>query len=206
MDILAEQLKKKFGSKYDYLKLFDVVYDKENMECIATFLYPMTIKEMSEEARSEIEEVVSAYLGLNAKTKVKFKKSFCDERLLRKDVKRFIDENFKAISVYLSEDQIQITEDENGITVSLLVGEEIKRFYEANKVSGAIHKFLLENNIGTFNVEAVLDKDYEIQDEIEDVEVVVEAKRRLRYKVEPIKKIVGKDIPAEPEFIKNQDK
>lgn len=206
MDILTEQLKKKFGSKYDYLKLFDVVYDKENMECIATFLYPMTMKEMSEESREEIEDFVSSYLSLNAKTKVKFKKSFCDERLLRRDVKRFIDDNFKAISVYLSEDQIKISENEDGINVSLLVGEQIKKFYEANKVSSAIHKFLLENNIGKFSVDAVLDKNFEIQEEIEDVEVVVEAKRRLRYKVEPINKIVGNDIPPEPEFIKNQDK
>ncbi len=205
MDIIIENLKKKYGDKYDYLKLYDVIYDEANSQCIVTFLYPMTMKEVDDEARIEIEEYVKNYLSLNAETKVKFKKSFNDSRILIKDIKKFVDTNFKAISVYLSEKQIKIKEENDKIFVVLLIGESIKAFYDSNKISAKIHQFLNENNIGDFVVDAVIDEKYEINKEIGDVEVVVEAKRKVRYQVEYIKKIVGSNIIPEPELIKHQE-
>ena len=78
MDILSENIKKIYGDKYDYLKLYDIIYDEGNGQCIVTFLYPMTMREVDDLARKEIEEFVSKFLALNAEVKVKFKKSFND--------------------------------------------------------------------------------------------------------------------------------
>lgn len=207
MDILTENLKKIYGDKYDYLKLYDVIYDETNGQCIVTFLYPMTMKEVDDNAREEIESFVSKYLDLNAEVKVKFKKSFNDFRILRKEIKRFIDENFKAISFYLKEEQIFIENGEGEkILVSLHIGESIAEYYVSNKVSAKIYQFLNENNIGDFVVDYMVDNSFEIEKEIGDVEVVVEAKRKVRYQVEYIKKIVGSNIAPEPELIKHQDK
>lgn len=206
MDLLFDFLRKKFGDKYNYLKLYDVVLDKNGSECFVTFLYPMSMAGIDDETRKELEEAVREFLNINAKLSVKFKKSFCDPRLLKKDIKRFIDENFKAISVYLSDEQIDIEEKDDKIVVKFYIGNEIKKFYEANKVSVAVHNFLICNNIGQFDIEAVVDEKYEVKNDVGVVDVVVEAKKRLRYSVTPLKKIVGKDIPPEPEFIKNQDK
>jgi len=206
MDIILENLRKKYGDKYDYLKLYDIVYDRENSQCIVTFLYPMTMREVNEEARREIEEFTKNYLSLNAEVKVKFKKSFNDFRILKKDIKRFIDDNFKAISIYLSEEQIEINEVGEKISIKLHIGESIKAFYDSNKISAKVYQFLNENNIGEFIVDSFVDKDFEIEKEVGEVEVIVEAKRKVRYKVEYIKKIVGSNIAPEPELIKHQDK
>ncbi len=205
MDIILENLRKKFGDKYDYLKLYDVIYDEENSQCIVTFLYPMTMKEVDDNTRQEIENFVSNYLSLHCEVKVKFKKSFNDDRILRKDIKKFIDTNFKAISIYLDENQIEIKEENDNIFVTLLIGESIKAFYDSNKVSSKIYQFLNDNNIGNFVVEAVVSEKYEINKEVGDVEVVVEAKRKVRYQVEYIKKIVGQRFAPEPELIKHQE-
>ena len=206
MDAIIEFLRKKFGDKYDYLKLYDVIFDKESSSCFVTFLYPMSINQIDNSAREELQKCVAEFLNLNSKVVVKFKKSFCDPRLLRKDIKKFIDENFKAISVYLTENQIKILQNEDEIKIQFLVGEDIQKFYESNKVSSQVVSFLNKNNIGNFLVETVLDPKYNINEEVGDVEVVVDAKKRVRYEVEPIKTIVGKDIPPEPELIKNQNK
>lgn len=206
MDILSENIKKIYGDKYDYLKLYDIIYDEGNGQCIVTFLYPMTMREVDDLARKEIEEFVSKFLALNAEVKVKFKKSFNDFRILRKEIKRFVDENFKAISIYLKDEQVFIEQQEEKILVSVHIGQSLEEYYLSNKVSSKIFQFLNENNIGDFVVDYAIDSSYEIEEEIGEVEVVVEAKRKVRYQVEYIKKIVGSNIAPEPELIKHQDK
>ena len=194
MDILSENIKKIYGDKYDYLKLYDIIYDEGNGQCIVTFLYPMTMREVDDLARKEIEEFVSKFLALNAEVKVKFKKSFNDFRILRKEIKRFVDENFKAISIYLKDEQIFIEQKEEKIFVSVHIGQSLEEYYLSNKVSSKIFQFLNENNIGDFVVDYAIDSSYEIEEEIGEVEVVVESKRKVRYQVEYIKKIVGSNI------------
>lgn len=204
MDILTELLKKKFGDKYDYLKFYDVIYDRASGECVVTFLYPMTMKDVPQEAREEIEREVSEYLRLHATTKVKFKKSFNDVRILKRDIKHFVDTNFKAVSIYLTEEQIEIENIDDKILVTIHLNSAIKDYYEANKISSKIRQFLVENNIGDFVVDMKVDDSFVIQKDVGDVEILVEQKRKIRYQVEYVKKIVGGTIAPEPELIKNQ--
>ena len=64
MDLLFDFLRKKFGDKYNYLKLYDVVLDKNGSECFVTFLYPMSMAGIDDETRKELEEAVREFLNI----------------------------------------------------------------------------------------------------------------------------------------------
>ena len=51
---LIEKINEKYQNKYNYLKLYNVMYDKNLKECTITFLYPYLIDEISVENKNKI--------------------------------------------------------------------------------------------------------------------------------------------------------
>lgn len=96
MKNLVEIINKHFNNKYNYLKLLDIIYDRENMLCQITFLYPYQIEKIEDEDRSEIEKFIQEFFHINATIKIKYKKSFLDEKLIKADTIKFFIENKKA--------------------------------------------------------------------------------------------------------------
>lgn len=203
MEKIAEELNKAFNDKYNYLKLYEVTYDCSNLECVVTFLYPHTINEICEEDRKEINEFVSKWLNLNGKTVVKFKKSFLDKRLVRSEIFNFINTNFKALSVYINENQIDVEESEECIKVKIKIAREIKEYFDSINAASRIRNYLLERFISDFEVEGDVEDNLHINREIGEVEIPVIFRKNYRYKVNTVHPLFGGDIAPEPEFIKD---
>lgn len=71
---LIEKINEKYQNKYNYLKLYNVMYDKNLKECTITFLYPYLIDEISAENKNEILDFVKGMLDLEGEVKIKLKK------------------------------------------------------------------------------------------------------------------------------------
>ena len=203
MDEFVQELINYEGGKFSFLRLFGVSLDATQEECIFTFLYPETISEISQQQRKEIENFVKSKISLHSKIRVKFKKSFLDENLLKKNILNFLENNFKSIYAELSENQIEIKNEEKVIKIFLNMSKEIKSYFDSRFVNIKILEFLENNYIGTFDVVSVENENFAVADEISPVKYKVEVRKKVRYEVTPIKKLFGKDISPFPELIKH---
>ncbi len=203
MDELTQTLINFEDGKYAFLKLYSVTLNREQEECVFTFLYPETLSEITEEQRTEILNLVSKTIPLNSKIRIKFKKSFLDEKLLRSEISSFLNKYSKAIFSELSPEQIIVNKKDGKIKVELLMSKLIKDYYDRKFMKIKILDYLENNFIGDFELDAIIDDNFDISDKITPVSYKIEAKKSPRYEVTIIKKLFGKDIAPFPEQIKN---
>lgn len=201
MDKIIELLLKQFGNKYNYLKLYDVTYDSNTLECVVTFLYPHDMYEIDDETRKEIQEFVENTVKINGKMKVKFKKSFLDVTLIKKEVLNFIQKNYKAISIKIKENQIIIDNKTEITKIKFILGKEVNNYFVSSKVSYKLCEYLKEKFISEFEVDVEIDEKYNLTGEIGEVELPTLIKKNKRYQVEIINKLFGGEIAPSPEFI-----
>lgn len=206
MEKLTSALTKKFEDKYSHLKLFDVVYDRGLNVCSVTFLFPFNMEEPSKEEREELTNFIKEFLSLNAKVRLKMKKSFLDEILIRKEVKTFFELEHKGIFPYIMEDNINIISDDFNITIDLSLNKDVLSMLDDASIKTNITGFLNRRFIANFEIN--LHENAEVlPTEIEYVDVIESPRQRVqRYDVRIIKKIIGDEMAPKPEYIKNIEK
>ena len=204
-DFLLKLQQYKNGA-YDFLKLYNVCFDKSQNLCEIVFLYPEELSEIDQNTRDDILNFATDYLKLHCNIKVKFKKSFLDERLLKTIVLKFFQNNFKSISAQLNEKQIIINKNENLILIELHLCKEIINMFDNVFIEKLLLEELNNNFIGNFQITIIESDSYNIADKIPQVAISVKPKKVSRYNVEIIKKLFGKDISPYPEFIKDINK
>ena len=200
MKNLVEIINEHFNNKYNYLKLLDIIYDRENMLCQITFLYPYQIEKIEDEDRSEIEKFIQEFFHINATIKIKYKKSFLDEKLIKADTIKFFIENKKALMPYIEESNISSTNHEQDVDVSIHLNQDILALIDEAELKNELKTFLSKLYIADFNIELKQTED-KLPDEIIAQDIQVSRAKVKRYKVEVIKKVVGDDIIPMPEFI-----
>lgn len=206
MEELIEKLNKQFGEKYAKFKLFDVVYDKLNSICTVCFLFPMTISEVSEDERKEILNFVKEFFALNGEVKVKFKKSFLDEPLIKKEVKDYFEEYHKGITPYINLDNITSTNQDLNVKIFISLNDDVLSMLDETSLKQKLINFLSRRFIASFDVEFKENQD-KLPDEIDAPDIVsVSQNAVIRYDVNIIKKVFGGDIAPKPEYIKNISK
>lgn len=206
MEELIEKLNKQFGDKYAKFKLFDVVYDKLNSICTVCFLFPMTISEVSEEEREEILNFVKEFFALNGEIKVKFKKSFLDQPLIKKEVKNYFEEYHKGITPYINLDNITSQNDGLNVKVQIALNDDVLSMLDEGSLKQKLIQFLNRRFIAIFEVEFKENQD-KLPEEIDAPDIISVPKNNvIRYDVNIIKKIFGGEIAPKPEYIKNISK
>ncbi len=206
MDTLTQALINYENGKFNFLRLYDVILDYKNEECVFTFLYPETVDQITNEERKEIEAFVKNNVTLFSKIRIKFKKSFLDEKLLKKEIIKFFNDSYPAISSELSQQQIFLKKDNDKVEITLHLSKLVKDYFDNKFVKIKLLEFLDNNFLGSFEVLTIQDENFEIPEEITPVKYKILAKKTSRYEVTPIKKLFGKDISPFPEQIKNNNK
>lgn len=203
MDEFSTKLANIQNGKFSFLRLLSVVYDETLNLCELTFLFPENIQQIDNQMREEIKNFAQENIPIKGKIKVKFKRSFLDERLLKKRILQFFEVNFKSIFAQLKENQIQIDKQQDKINITLHLGREVVQMFENSFAKKMLLGELEENFIANFDISICEDDAFKIADEIPVVPIKVKPKKVIRYQVEIIKKLFGKDISPYPELIKN---
>lgn len=203
MDDFSIKLASYKDGKFSFLKLYSVVLKHSEGVCELTFLYPQSMSDVDEQTRAELLEFAKKNLQILSKIRVKFKKSFLDERLLRKRILDFFSVNFKSIYAQLSEQQIEITQQDQNVKIIIKMCKQVREMCEEMFIKKQLLEDLDSSFIASFEIFEIEDETYAIADEVPSVPIKVRAKKTLRYEVEPIKILFGKDIMPNPELIKN---
>ena len=208
MNKLKTVIAKKFGNKYDFLKLLEIVYDKQKHTCTISFLYPETETALTKDIKQQIASVLTDYLNLNAKVVVKFNKSYLDNSLIQNAAYTFFKQNRASLAsvVQKSNITVQISAFNVDVTVALpkqilntmpkeAVKTDLIEYLNARFIANFVCNFSAGENLNTQEIQASIQSDLNKRVKIKKVVA--------RYKVFDVYKLIGKDITPEPEFMNN---
>ncbi len=209
MEIL-DRINTEFGGKYNFLRVQSVTYSTRSFSAQIVFLYPENITNFEDEQKIEVSDFVKKELALGCEVKIKFKRSYLDEPLIKKNLFEFLKSSYPSMFVYDDGDMIVISKNADNIEIKLSLMDVVYQYFTDNKVSEKILSHLNNDFIANFNV--VLTKnDKNIDDKIlEEHEKHVydnlpKQKEVERYPVFEPELLVGQDITPMPEPIINQE-
>ncbi len=192
----------KFEDKYPFLFLKSVVASKKEGECVFTFFYPASCKNLSDAEKNEIIAWIKDYFKFEGfSIKVKFLKAYIEEKLIRKCLEDLIKTKFKLLSAYITQEDITVEITNLDVKVTIKGTDRIVNYAMENKIQSQLAAELKENFLTEFIV--VFSATEEKGDEVDLESVPLESSYRTtaRYNVEVIKDIVGSGITPKPEFL-----
>ncbi|MGN1201430.1 MAG: PolC-type DNA polymerase III [Candidatus Caccovivens sp.] len=196
-----QEFRAKFGDKYDWLSLKDVVVKKEGI-CTITFLEPSTCQGVSESDKKEIIDWLKQTLQLEKmQLKVKFMKSFVEERLILKAIKTFFEKKYKIITSYLNDESFDVKITPIDVIVNIVLSERMINFFAEHKVSPELAKYLKSNFLVEFVINLTESEKVIDEVDIENVKMRTTLKPIKRYNVEIVKEVIGKGITPKPEYL-----
>lgn len=199
---LIEKINKRFDNKYSYLKLFDMVYDVNSFVCTVSFLYPYKITDIGSEERSELENFVKEFFSLNCDVRVKFKRSFLDEKLIKIEVKNFFEQKHKSLVPFIDIDNISSSNVDYNVTIKISLNQDVLSMLDEGEIKQEIVKFLSTRFIAEFEINLC-----EIAESLPtefDVEDILPTRPTIeRYDMVIDSELFGGDIAPKPEYIKN---
>lgn len=212
MDFLTKELEKAFENKYLFLKLLEVVYDKNKKTCTIVFLFPESKDEMNEEERKEVETVVTSLLDINSKVIIKYKKSFLDESLVIREVLAFLKKNFQSCSANITRNNISCERNEENVNiVKLLLAQSVYNFFKNGQFCDELNEYLKRVFIGEFQIVLKCDEKIKIDENIlkekenEIYSTLLYKPKNIvkRYQVCDVFMLFGNEISPNPEHISN---
>ena len=202
---IKELLQRKFEKKFDFLKLLSVVYDIDIKTCTITFLYPLTINEISDDDKHEIGEYLKEQIALNGELKIKFKKSYLDEELILEDVVKYFQTNKKGLLPYISLDNILIKSNLTDVSIEIKLNQDIFSLIDEFELKSMLKNYLDKLYIANFTID-INENEESLPDEIESDDILPVSTKARRYNVSIEKKLIGGDIIPKPEYIKDNQK
>ncbi len=159
--------------------------------------------EMGSEARRELEGFVKEFFSLNSEVKVKFKKSFLDEKLIKIEVKNFFESQHKSLLPFIDIDNIHSSHKEYEVSVKIGLNQDVLSMIDEQELQKELVKFLSARFIASFQIEMVelaetLPTEIDVEDLLPAARPSVE-----RYEMTIDVPLFGGDIAPKPEYIKN---
>lgn len=202
---IVELLNKDNENKFQYLKLYSVVYEKKLNLCTITFLYPYTLEEISVNDKDIIENYIKDYLDLCGELKVKFKKSYLDGRLIVDDIVKFFEEYKKGLLPYISLDNISVKHEQLDVFIDIKLNQDVLSLIDEFELKNMLKDYLDKLYIANFQIN-IDDNEENLPDEIECDDILPPLTKARRYNVLVEKKLIGGDIIPKPEYIKDNQK
>lgn len=205
-----EELNKKFNNKYDFLRVLRVDYNTLLSYVEIDFLYPENVPDLTDEDKANIIDFLTNLLKLNAELKIKFRKSYLDDNLIKKDLQNYLKTAYSSMMVYFSTEDMSITKENDMICINIQLLKNIYDYFISNNVKESILTHLNTDFIGNFSVNFEQKKGQEINSDglIEREEKFIselpKQKPIERYEVFEPEVFIGHEITPMPEPIRNQ--
>ena len=205
-----DELNKQFNNKYDYLRVLRVDYNTLLSFVEIDFLYPENVQDLTDEDKTNITKFLTNLLKLNAELKLKFRKSYLDDNLIKKDLQNYLKTTYSSMMVYFSTEDMLIARVNDTICVNIKLLKNIYDYFISNNVKESILEHLNSDFIGNFTINFEQKKGQEINTDglIERDEKFInelpKQKPIKRYEVFEPQMFIGHEITPMPEPIKNQ--
>jgi len=145
-------LASRVGPEYNRVKFRGCIFNATTNELISTFLYNESIKakisgmkaRLEQEFKTMVEIPEISYLFL-------YKQCYMDEVRLKVLITEFLRKNFSFLTLDLEDDDLIVTEGEEGFTVKLCLSKQTSDYIKGSKAYKTFAEDLCDNNFVTFN-------------------------------------------------------
>ncbi len=200
--VFEEEFNSTFGNKYSQLHLKSVVVKKKDALATITFLYPANSEDLTIEEKHEIIDFFKQRLDFERlDIKVKFMKTYVEEKLILKAIEIYFQQKYQLISTYLKDQNFHIDITPIDVSVQIELSTRMHTFFLEHNILSDLSKYLKENFLVDFVVTMEENKDIVDEVDIENVEIKASFKAVKRYKVEVVKEFVGKDFVTKPQYL-----
>lgn len=197
-----EEFYASFGNRFDNLQLKDVVVKKREGICTITFLYPSTVKEMTDEEKQEIVAWIRGNLALEKiDLKVKFMRVFVEEKLILKALQNFFEKRYKLVTSYVGLENFSVKITNIDVIVDIQLTARMIDFFAEHRIVAELSKFLKTNFLVEFTINLIENKQLVDEVDIENVQMKTTYRLPQRYSVEVVKDLVGVGITPKPEYL-----
>lgn len=201
MDWLTGLINKEFENKFSFLKLLEVNYDKNNTQCVITFLYPDS-QNFDEASKELINSFLKNKLNLFAKIVVKFKKNYLDNDLIEKTFFETIKTEFPSIYALSGKNNLKIVTQFNNVDITFDIEKNSLEYLNEDDIKIKTKKILETKFCCEFTINL-----NPVEGNLEGFEIKIQKDEQRpikspRYDVEILYNIFGGEITPKPEFIK----
>lgn len=197
-----EEFYASFGNRFENLQLKDVVVKKHEGICTITFLYPSTVKEMTDEEKQEIVAWIRGNLALEKiDLKVKFMRVFVEEKLILKALQNFFEKRYKLVTSYVGLENFSVKITNIDVIVDIQLTARMIDFFAEHRIVAELSKFLKTNFLVEFTINLIENKQLVDEVDIENVQMKTTYRLPQRYSVEVVKDLVGVGITPKPEYL-----
>ena len=205
---LESIITKKFGEKFSYLKLLEVVYNTDLNSCTISFLYPEKDCSFSKDDKLALTTYLTDELSLNAKLVVKFQKSYLDQSLIQNAVLGYFKKFRASLASVLTLDNISVSVSEFGVEVTIAFPEKVLESLAIDNLEIDLKKFLNSKFIAEFFCKFCPRENLNFAEIDEKIKASLLARAKAvkpisRYKVFDVFKLIGNEITPEPEYMSN---
>lgn len=210
MEIL-KLINKRFNNKYSYLRVLRVEYNTLLSYAEVTFLYPQEMNDLETEEKQEITDFIKETIKVSCDIKIKFKKSYLDDNLIKKHLLEYLKSTYSSMFAFYQDENINIERQDSQIIVKISLISSMYNYFIFNDIKDNVLNSLNKNFIGNFAVELIKNDKVEVDEQIliaheeEFVNSLPKPKPVERYEVYEPAKLFGVDITPMPEYIKNQN-
>ena len=183
MEIL-ELLNKQFNNKYNFLRVLKVDYNTLFKNAEIWFLYPEDVPDLTNEDKKNISDYLDSVLQLSVKTTYKFKRSFLEERVIKKTFVDFLETTYQSVFSYEIDSYVFVSKNNDLVNVEITVNSLTAKYFDSNGVVENCIKYMQKMFIARFNITVKIDDSIAINSEI-----IVEREKEFYANLPPPPKI-----------------
>ncbi len=208
--IFIEHINEKTSNKFTFLKLKNILYDVNKNNCKIDFIYPSS-KEITDDDRKEIYEVIANYIKVDVVLKLEINKSYVESDIIAKQITNFLEENHKFF--FNSFDLKNLTVlCEDKVKVHFNLESKLQDFFTQFNLDKKLLEFLDKNFCAEFEIstspieEKVFDDDYlssriKLIEEKNDLDALLSLSQDKYFLLDK-KPLVGDEITFNPRYIR----
>ena len=147
---LESIITKKFGEKFSFLKLLEIVYNQDSNTCTISFLYPEKDVSLSKEDKLALASYLTDELNLNAKLVVKFQKSYLDQSLIQNAVLGFFKKFRASLASVIVLNNIYVKVGDFGVEIAVSLPEKVLESLAIETIEVDLKKYLNSKFIAEF--------------------------------------------------------
>ena len=209
LDRFINYLNEKTCHKFEFLRLKQVFFDIKKNTLEFSFIYPSD-KDLTIAEKTEIEQTIKEYVGLNVKYIFEFAKSYIENDLVLSQITKYIAKNHSVMNASLDKKDIIVDCDSQTITFNL--ESRLYDYFNKNNISKSLFEFLSHNFCANFEIRAADKGKVEVKNDLlegrlydiktkSELDSIMNASRD-RFVVENKEVRVGKEITYNPRRIK----
>lgn len=214
LQLFLDFINKKTCNQFNFLRLKQVFFDKEQNTCVVSFIYPNNVI-MNEQDKQRVECAVKEYIQIDGKVDVRISKSFVEKDLIVGQIKKYLQKTSPAIFSNFNFENINV-DIAGSVKISFELESPLYNYFISSNLDKKLIDFLQKNFYASFEIDlkqcsASQIQNNMLQNRVQQIQIKNDLDALIKnsedkYMVENKKVVIGQDITFNPRYISSINK